>query len=109
MQPIFEFIRAWQALGKSDTLNLSFDKFKDHYFPMLAFCIEDMNWKFGAGEVSAIIFNINECRPDEEFLYGQVVRIVSRREDGRFFKFENGHVVYLSHKRKLKNGTIQHA
>ena len=110
MQPIFEFIRAWQALGHSDTLTIDFDRFKERYFPMLAFCLEDMNWKFGQGEILQITFNIKECQPDEKYLYGRVIRTMPKQKtEERYWKLEKGNVVFLSRKRKLKNDTAQHA
>lgn len=106
MSVIFEFISAWQVLGKENILTLNFEKFKERYYPMLAFCIEDMNWKFGAGEISEIVFHTDECEPANQKLYGRIVRVDRNKKDERFFKLENGYVIFLSHKRKLKNGPI---
>ena len=104
MTVIFDFLKASEALdNKLTELGFDFEKFKTHYYPDLAYCIEDMNWKFGAGEISEIILSVGDCDIENEVLYGKVVRIVRRNKDERFFKVENGHVVFLSHKRKLKN------
>lgn len=109
MQPIFEFIRAWQVLGHSETLTIDFDRFKERYFPTLAHCLEDMNWKFGQGEILRIIFNIKECKPDDCYLYGRIVYTKTKKKtDEKYWKLEKGNVVFLSRKRKLKSDTAKH-
>ena len=110
MQPIFEFIRAWQVLGKNNTLTIDFDRFKERYFPTLAESLEDMNKKFGQGDILQIIFNIKECKPDKSYLYGRVIRTTSdNNTEERYWKLEDRNVVFLSRKRKLKNESTKHA
>lgn len=67
---------------------------------LLSSMLKDMNRAFGIGEISDINLKLEEC--SDNLIVGTVARKIEGQEsDTRYFKVENGHLIFLSHKRKV--------
>jgi hypothetical protein len=68
----------------------------------LRLTLEEMNSRFGEGEILNIKLRSWECEPEKDWYYGVVYILCGEKIDQRFFKLENGYVTFLSRRRKLK-------